>query len=150
MRPRAPIQTGATMAFYAASKPAPKRPDSAGWREIGGKRNYYRSRWEANYARYLEWLRERGEIESWEHEPKTFWFEAIKRGVRSYLPDFRVVTKSGSVEYHEVKGRMDQRSRTKISRMAKYHPGVSLLVIGKRSYLELHARLGRVVPGWES
>jgi hypothetical protein len=28
----------------------------AAWREIGGIRKYYRSKWEANYARYLEWL----------------------------------------------------------------------------------------------
>src|SRR4030042_269614 len=43
-----------------------------GWREIGGKKKYYRSRWEANYARYLEFLKVNGEINGWEHKPKTF------------------------------------------------------------------------------
>jgi hypothetical protein len=38
----------------------------AGWREIGGYRKFYRSKWEANYARYLEWLRARGEITAWD------------------------------------------------------------------------------------
>ena len=55
----------------------------AGWREIAGRRIYFRSRWEANYARYLQWLKDRGEIVDWEYEPETFWFEKIKRGVRS-------------------------------------------------------------------
>ena len=60
-----------------------KKPSAswkAGWREIGGQRIYARSRWEANYARYLEWLRANGSIAKWEHEPETFWFEGIKRG----------------------------------------------------------------------
>lgn len=43
-----------------------------GWREVGGKRIYARSRWEANYARYLELLKTSGEIAEWEHEPERF------------------------------------------------------------------------------
>lgn len=121
----------------------------AGWREIGGDRNYYRSRWEANYARYLQWLKERGEIRDWQHEPETFWFEAIKRGVRSYLPDFKVTETNGSVAYHEVKGWMDDRSRTTIKRMAKYHPTVKLIVVDAKQYRALRVQLCRLVPGWE-
>ena len=96
------------MSKYASCK--------SGWREIGGIRKYYRSRWEANYARYLEFLKVNGEIEKWEHEPETFWFEGIKRGVMSYLPDFRVTEKNGDIVFHEVKGWMDARSITKIKR----------------------------------
>jgi len=107
---------------------------SQGWRTIRGIRKYYRSQWEANYARYLEWLRLKGKIEFWEHEPKTFWFEEIKRGVRSYLPDFRVTELNGDIVYHEVKGYMDSRSHTKIKRMAKYFPKVKLIVIGRKEY----------------
>lgn len=119
------------------------------WREIGGKRHFYRSRWEANYARYLEWRKSRGEILEWEHEPETFWFEGIKRGVVSYLPDFRVTLSDGSVEFHEVKGWMDDRSRTTIRRMAKYHPGVVLKVIEAKEYKGLEATVGWVIRGWE-
>lgn len=54
-----------------------------GWREVGGKRCYFRSKWEANYARYLQWMKDQGKIAEWEHEPETFWFEAIKRGTWS-------------------------------------------------------------------
>ena len=121
----------------------------AGWREIGGKRNYYRSRWEANYARYLEWLKGLGEIIDWEHEPETFWFSGVKRGCVSYLPDFKVTAKHGAVAFHEVKGWMDDRSKTKIKRMAKYHPGVKLVVIDSKQYAKLRGQLNKVVPGWE-
>lgn len=121
----------------------------AGWREIGGKRIYFRSRWEANYARYLQWLKERGEICEWDHEPFTFWFEGIKRGCLSYLPDFSVVENSSKIVYHEVKGWMDDRSKTKIKRMAKYHPNVKLVVIDSKQYKALKKRMQPLIAGWE-
>lgn len=122
----------------------------AGWREIGGQKIYARSRWEANYARFLEFLKERGEIANWEHEPETFWFEAIKRGCRSYLPDFRVTQKTGEIEYHEVKGWMDSRSKTKIKRMKKYHPSVKLILIQAKWFNDAERKkLSAVIPGWE-
>jgi len=122
---------------------------NAGWREIGGKRNYYRSRWEANYARYLQWLKERKEIADWQHEPETFWFNAIKRGVCSYLPDFRVWEIGGSSRLHEVKGWMDQRSRTTLKRMAKYHPEEKIVLIDGRQYRSIRLKVMRLIAGWE-
>lgn len=121
----------------------------AGWREIGGYKKYYRSRWEANYARFLEKLRTDGLIKSWLHEPKTFWFDGIKRGCMSYLPDFEVIENSGKFVYHEVKGWMDDRSKTKIKRMAKYHPKTELIVIGAKEYKELDKKCRQVIEGWE-
>jgi hypothetical protein len=121
----------------------------AGWREIGGKRNYYRSRWEANYARYLQWLKEQGVIADWQHEPETFWFEQIKRGVRSYLPDFRVWEKDGSTALHEVKGWMDQRSRTTLRRMKKYHPTEKIVLIDGVQYRAIRLKVMRLIEGWE-
>lgn len=128
------------------------RPEAswkAGWREIGGQRAYFRSRWEANYGRYLEWLRERGEIQRWEHEPETFWFEGIKRGALSYLPDFRVTERNGDIVFHEVKGWMDARSKTKISRMARQYPSVRLIVIDGKAYKKLASQVGPIIKGWE-
>jgi len=122
----------------------------AGWREIGDQRCYFRSRWEANYGRYLEWLRSIGEITSWEHEAQTFWFKGIKRGVVSYLPDFKVTNPSGSIEWHEVKGWMDSRSKTTIARMAKYHPSEKLIVIREKQYKEIGRKVSSLIPGWES
>ena len=121
----------------------------AAWRVIGGKRKFFRSRWEANYARYLEFLKERGEISEWQHESKTFWFDGIKRGCVSYLPDFEVTLNSGVVEFHEVKGWMDERSKTKIKRMAKYHPEVKLIVIDAKFYKSLQSKISNLIPEWE-
>jgi hypothetical protein len=121
----------------------------SGWRDVGGQRKYFRSKWEANYARYLQFLVESGEIRSWEHEPVTFWFDEIKRGCRSYLPDFRVTENNGSEVFHEVKGWMDDRSKTKIRRMSKYHPTVKLIVIEAKGYNEIRRKLSQVCNGWE-
>ncbi len=128
---------------------APRGSWKAGWREISGKRIYARSRWEANYARYLQWLKDRGDLEEWEHEPETFWFEKIKRGCRSYLPDFRVTLTDGSIEYHETKGWMDSRSITKIKRMAKYHPKVVLVIRGAEWFKANRRTLSGLIPEWE-
>jgi len=121
----------------------------SGWREVGGVRKYYRSKWEANYAYYLQWLKEKGQISDWKHEPKTFWFEGVKRGTVSYLPDFWVQEVSGAEAYHEVKGWMDDRSKTKIARMARYHPKVKLIVIDAKGYASLKKSVMGLVPGWE-
>jgi len=121
----------------------------AGWRVIGRQRIYARSRWEANYARFLEFLRKRKEIRGWQHEAETFWFETIRRGARSYLPDFKVIKVDGSVEFHEVKGWMDSRSRTKLKRMAKYHPAVTMVVRDKVWFRDNSAFLKKLIKGWE-
>lgn len=121
----------------------------AGWREVGGRRIYFRSRWEANYARYLEWLRCKGQIEAWEHEPETFWFESIRRGVRSYLPDFLVTEANGTQAYHEVKGWMDSRSKTTIRRFRKYYPQHTLIVVDEPAYRAIERKASPLVGGWE-
>ncbi len=90
-------------------------------------------------------MRERGVIRSWKYEPKTFWFLKIKRGVRSYKPDFRVVYPDKSVVWFEVKGWMDPRSATKLKRMSKYYPKVVIRVIDKEWFKDVPTFL---VPGW--
>ncbi len=131
--------------FTKCSTSTPK----SGWRTIGGKRNYYRSGWEANYARFLEWQKSRDDILDWEHEHETFWFDGIRRGTNSYLPDFHVWLPGCNLEIHEVKGYMDAKSKTKIKRMAKYHPTVKLVVIDAKQYRKIASIFSKVVPGWE-
>jgi hypothetical protein len=121
----------------------------AGWREIGGVRKFYRSKWEANYAHYLQWQKVRGLISDWKHEPTTFWFKGVKRGCVSYLPDFWVQDNDAAESYHEIKGWMDARSLTKIKRMAKYHPTVRLVVIDGKRYEALRKSVSGIVDGWE-
>lgn len=110
---------------------------------------YVRSSWEANYARYLNWLIMHGQIASWEYEPQTFEFTAIRRGSRFYTPDFKVLNPDGSAEFHEVKGYMDARSATKLKRMGKYYPDVKVIVIDKGTYYPLCKKLGPMIAGWE-
>lgn len=121
-----------------------------GWREIAGRRIYFRSRWEFNYGLYLEFIRKNALISAWEHEPETFWFDKIKRGCRSYLPDFKVTLPNGKIEFHEVKGWMDDRSKTKIKRMAKYHPSIVLRIIDGSWFRDNKRKLAGLIPEWES
>jgi hypothetical protein len=124
-------------------------------RGIGGKREdlggmYFRSSWEANWARYLNWLKSIGEIVSWEYECETFEFHKIKRGSRFYTPDFKVINKDGTIERHEVKGYMDQRSQTKLNRMAKYYPEIKLILIDKKYYRAVADKVSKLIPNWET
>jgi hypothetical protein len=101
------------------------------WAKIGDKdKIYFRSSWEYYYAIFLEKLRQERKIIDWKHEPKIFWFNDIKRGVRSYLPDFCIVHNDSSEEWCEVKGYFDSKSQTKMKRMAKYYPEVKIRLVG--------------------
>jgi hypothetical protein len=93
-------------------------------------------------------MKKHGHIIEWQHEPKTFWFEAIKRGTNNYKPDFMVIFPSGSEEWIEIKGYMDAKSATKIKRMAKYHPDVKLRVIGKEWFKQNGGKLKNIISGW--
>ena len=68
------------------------------WATIGNKKIFFRSSWEYYYAIFLEKLRLEGKIRDFFHEPKCFWFNGIKRGVVSYLPDFQIIHNNGSEE----------------------------------------------------
>lgn len=132
---------------------SPDKWPKGGRRGRGGHREdlgfYVRSRWEANWARYLKWQQQQGAVTSWAFEPETFQFEGIKRGSRFYTPDFRVTYPDGRIVYHEVKGYMDARSATKIKRMAKYHPGVKIQVIDQSIYRQVVRNVGGFIPHWE-
>lgn len=115
--------------------------------DLGGL--YVRSSWEANYARYLNTLVKSGEIYKWEYEPDTFWFLTIKRGVRSYLPDFKIWRCENSTPYYvEVKGWMDDKSKTKLKRMAKYYPDIKIVLFQNAEYKELK-KISDKIPMWE-
>lgn len=121
----------------------------SGWRTIGGQRCYFRSRWEANYARFLQSLKDDSRIDQWEHEPETFWFEGVKQGVRSYLPDFRVID-GPTIYYVEVKGWMDSKSKMKLKRMKEYHPKIVLQLVDSKAYRSLEKTAKHTVDGWET
>jgi hypothetical protein len=109
--------------------PLPRGSWKAGPRKVGSVVRFFRSRWEANYAIYLELMRTDGFISSWEHEPVT-----IELGDSGFIyrPDFRITCNDGLVEYHEVKGWMDDRSKTKIELFRKFHQDKPLILIQKK------------------
>lgn len=139
-----------------ASKSASTRPSTNAFSrakhgvraDVGSMR--FRSAWEANYARYLNFLIANNQgIKRWEYEPETFWFEKIKRGCRSYKPDFKVFMVNGAIEYHEVKGWMYPRAKTALKRMAKYHPAVKLVLIDQVRYKAIEKTSKSLIKNWE-
>lgn len=112
--------------------------------------HFFRSSWEANYARFLNLQFDRGIIAKWEYEVDTFWFEKIKRGMRSYTPDFKIWNKESDDSYYvEVKGWMDPKSKTKLKRMAKYYPQIKIELVDQKAYRELRRGYSGLIKGWE-
>lgn len=99
-----------------------------GYAEVGGKTYWFRSGFEVRWAQYLELLKGLGEIIDWLYEPKTYWFWEIKRGTRTYKPDFRIVEEDCHY-WHETKGHLTQKSVTQLKRMAKYYPNEKIFLV---------------------
>lgn len=119
----------------------------------GGRRadlenRYFRSTWEANYARFLNFLLGRRLIDAWQYEPKTFVFTGVTRGVLSYTPDFMVAEPDGTTNFHEVKGWMDPKSKAKLRRMSEFYPNENVIVIGPDEYKSI-SKWSRLIDGWE-
>lgn len=110
---------------------------------------YVRSRWEANYARYLNFIKEKGAIHKWEYEPDTFEFHGIKRGTRFYTPDFKVYYPNGRIEYHEVKGWMNPKSKTALIRMKRYYPEIVIVILAHDFFKNIRRNFSRLIPYWE-
>lgn len=63
---------------------------------LNDKQYSFRSKLEYRFALCLEAWKKLGAVEFWEYETRTFWFDGIKRGTVSYMPDFYVVEKDGT------------------------------------------------------
>jgi hypothetical protein len=125
------------------------RVRSGAFRDLERRFSRAKSGRRADYARFLNLLLSRGEIVAWDYESKTFEFEAVKRGTRFYTPDFEVRFTDGRIEWHEVKGWMDDKSRVRLERMAKHFPGEKVVVIGADWFRQAYRGLAHVVSGWE-
>ena len=109
---------------------------------------YFRGNWEANYARYLNWLKNRGLIHDWKYEAQRFEFPLQR--ARTYLPDFKIWEKPDSTPYFvEIKGWMKKQDQTQLARMAKYYPEVRLVVISKKDYNALRRKIRGFIKNWE-
>lgn len=122
------------------------------WKEsiriIGGKEYLLKSSYENNFALYLEMLKIQGHIKKWEYEPDKFYFSKVKRGLKAYIPDFKITNNNGSIEYKEVKGYMDSKAKTKLKRFAKYYPHLKLTVIDK-TWFDAFKKKRIELKGWE-
>jgi len=135
-------------------------------RSHAGKRKdlgdiYFRSATEANYARYLNLAKIK-----WEFEPRTFYFEGVRRGNVSYTPDFYLPNED---RWIEIKGWLDGPSKTKLKRFKKYYPEEfakltvvlespkdkdldaleKIGIVRIESFKEIRNKLSRVIKGWE-
>ncbi|KKN48224.1 hypothetical protein LCGC14_0654860 [marine sediment metagenome] len=111
--------------------------------DLGGQ--YFRSSWEANYARYLNYR----ELK-WEYEPDIFEFKKIKKGQRFYTPDFKVYFTDGHIEYHEVKGWDYPKGRDARKRFAKYYPHLKLVLIDKVWFKAIKKQgVDELIHNWE-
>ena len=98
-----------------------ERFHAGGADDIPGGR--YRSAWERNVARVLQFMVQAGTLKEWTYEPRRYEFPQIKRGVNmSYLPDFEIVEPDGTTRLVEVKGQLDSNSRTKLNRFRRGYP----------------------------
>jgi hypothetical protein len=107
----------------------------------GGKRidlnnQYFRSNWEANYARILN-----EQNISWQYEPETF---DLSDGT-TYTPDFKI----GDNKFVEIKGWYDKDSRQKISLFLKEYPQYELDLIGESEYYSLRSLFKDKITEWE-
>ena len=132
-------------------------------------KQFFRSKCEANIARYYRYI---GEFYIYEY--KEFEFKGIKRGSRYYKPDFYL---PASNRWVEVKGWVRKTDKTKLKRFKKYYPEefkrLKFIIPNKYardktngemikflcddlgidfeeiiSYKEIE-KYGRLIPGWE-
>lgn len=133
-------------------------------------KQYFRSRWEANLARYYNFIKV-----PWAYEPQEFEFKAIKRGSRFYKPDFYL---PNADEYIELKGYFTEGGKTKLRRFKKYYPeefkklrfviedplarseengkvmeflldDLDIEFVNIISYRGIEGKLGALIPNWE-
>src|SRR3989344_6058244 len=97
---------------------------------------YFFSRWEANYARLLNYLGIK-----WVHQPKTFQLKSQK-----YTPDFYLPE---SDTYIEIKNYLSDYSRNRDKQFREIYPDCKLALILKSDYLALQKEYAPKIREWE-
>lgn len=115
--------------------------------DLGGQ--YFRSGWEANYARYLNFLLQQRQILAWAYEPRCFVFEGVTRGPFTYTPDFCVTELDGHEVWHEIKGWMTSKSKSTLKRMAKHYPEITIRLVDETVYRALSRQCRGLIASWE-
>ena len=94
------------------------------------------SRWEANFARILNFLNIK-----WEFQPKIFKLENQR-----YTPDFYLPE---SNTYIEIKNFLSDYSKNRYDGFRKSYPDLRLVLILKEDYLKLQKRFAPLIKTWE-
>jgi len=89
----------------------------------------YKSKWEADYAAYLELRKLAGQIEGWSYETERL---ALGGGA-TYRPDFPVIECDGSKSYHEVKGYRREAAIVRIKVAAGRYPDRAFYLVTKKA-----------------
>jgi len=97
---------------------------------------YFYSRWEANFARILNFLK----IE-WEFQPKTFDLKTQKYTPDFYLPKYNL--------FVEIKNFLSEFSKERDSKFREIYPNNNLFLLLKPDYLELQDIFSPQISEWE-
>ena len=97
---------------------------------------FFRSSWEANYARILNHLGV-----SWEYEPETFQIGDTE----TYTPDFKL----GDGTLIEIKGWWTEAGKRKINLFQAHYPDARLQIIERKEYIALTKQFRSKIKNWE-
>ncbi len=120
--------------------------DDDGWSKIGYREDLkqgYRSTWEANIARVLNFKNIK-----YEYESEYIYLDLSNEKINitpTYIPDF--ILKDGSII--EVKGFWDTRSRAKIKFVKEQYPDKKIIVIDSDLYICIKRKYSSVIDNWE-
>lgn len=96
---------------------------------------YVRSKWEANFARYLLYTKQ-----EFQYEIQSF---SLADG-RTYTPDFKV----GNI-FYEIKGWWTKLAAEKHRSFCQEYPNVVLQIVDPVWYSELSRQYASIIPNWE-
>ena len=110
---------------------------------------YFRSSYEANYARYLNHFKVLLGVEKWDYEPDSF---PLVRDIAPfvYTPDFKVTFVDGHMEYHEVKGWDYPKGQIARQVFQEQYPYLTLILKGSDWFYNIKAqKIDKSIPNWE-
>ena len=102
--------------------------------------HHCRSKWEANYARYLLWTNKK-----YMYEPKIFEIKLPNGEKGTYTPDFLVENN----EWHELKGWETRSILKKWQIFQEQYPNEKFVFIDRKKYKEIERLYKYIVPNWE-
>ena len=120
-------------------------PYSEGWgRGRCGKRKdlnnqFFRSRWEANFARILNYYKI-----PWEYE-----YTRFDLGEHTYYPDFKIFDPNAGEYFVEIFGCFDDAHKRKLGLFQKKYPNEKLQIINDEIYQDLKKEFENKIKNWE-